>query len=127
MDGAMRDNAAMRGRPSGLLPIERALLGVALRFESDGSPLFHGFLAAQVLQGEGFQSKLAATGTVYTTLDRLRRAGFLESQWEDIAISEEARRPRRRLYRITASGRAVLAVEGRQPMTGLGGLAGAER
>ena len=71
--------------------------------------MFHGFLAAQVLKNAGFQARLAATGTIYTTLDRLRRSGFLESEWEDAAISEEARRPRRRLYRITPSGHAAAA------------------
>lgn len=117
----------MRGRPPGLLPLEHALLAAAVRFDSEGTPLFHGFLAAQVLQTSGFQSKLAATGTIYTTLDRLRRAGFLESQWEDVAISEAAGRPRRRLYQITASGRAAVAAAKEQPAVGFSGLAGAER
>jgi DNA-binding PadR family transcriptional regulator len=119
----------MRGRPSGFLPLEHALLAVALRFDTEGSALFHGFLAAQVLRESGFQSRLAATGTIYTTLDRLRRAGFLESQWEEAAISEAAGRPRRRLYRITTAGRAALAAAERRAATlpGQGGLAGAER
>ena len=116
----------MRGRPPGLLPLEQALLAVAVQFDSDGTR-FHGFLAAQLLQEAGFQAKLAATGTIYSTLDRLRRGGFLESEWEDISISEEARRPRRRLYCITASGRAALATAQRQSVGGAGSLAGAER
>ena len=98
----------MRGRPSGLLALERAVLEVAAHFEAEGNPFFHGFLAAQALKDAGFHSRLAATGTMYTTLDRLRRAGFLESEWEDAAISEEAGRPRRRLYRLTAAGHAAL-------------------
>lgn len=117
----------MRGRRPGLLPIEQALLEAAIQFDAEGAPLFHGFLAAQVLKDAGFHAKLAATGTIYTALDRLRRNGFLESEWEDAAISEEARRPRRRLYRVTSSGRAAVAEAQRQPSPSPGGLAGAER
>lgn len=43
------------------------------------------------------------TGTVYPLLDRLERAGMLESHWD------ESPRPgaRRRLYRLTPEGRQV--------------------
>ncbi|MBI5946952.1 MAG: PadR family transcriptional regulator [Chloroflexi bacterium] len=116
----------MRGRPSGLLPLEHALLAVAVRFDAEGSPLFHGFLAAQLLEQAGFQPKLAATGTIYTNLDRLRRAGFLESRWEDVSLSEQAGRPRRRLYCITATGRSALAAAEKQVPPQVGGLAGVE-
>jgi PadR family transcriptional regulator PadR len=34
----------------------------------------------------------------------LERAGLLQSRWEDPDIAMEQGRPRRRLYRITASG-----------------------
>lgn len=40
-------------------------------------------------------------GTVYPILDRLERAGWVESKWED----DDARPgPRRRLYELTAGG-----------------------
>lgn len=43
------------------------------------------------------------TGSVYPILDRLEKAGWLTSDWED----EQARRgARRRLYRLTAQGAA---------------------
>ncbi len=49
-------------------------------------------------------------GSVYPILERLERAGWAESEWED----DPARSgPRRRLYRLTAGGaeaaRALLA------------------
>jgi DNA-binding PadR family transcriptional regulator len=109
LNGPIGDNAAMRGRRPGLLPLEKALLEIAIRLDSEGSPEFHGFAAARTLQDLGFPGQLAATGTIYTTLDRLRRGGLLESRWEDSAIGEAEGRPRRRMYRITGAGRSALA------------------
>jgi PadR family transcriptional regulator PadR len=40
------------------------------------------------------------SGSVYPLLDRLERAGWVTSQWDD----EERRGPRRRLYLLTADG-----------------------
>lgn len=119
----------MRGRPAGLLPLEKALLELAVRFDAEGLAEFHGFRAAQTLTESGFQERLAATGTIYTTLDRLRRGGLVEARWEDAAISENEGRPRRRLYRITAAGRSTLAEAARaeQVQPTKSRLAGAER
>ncbi|MGA8047551.1 MAG: helix-turn-helix transcriptional regulator [Dermatophilaceae bacterium] len=48
-----------------------------------------------------------APGTVYPILERLERAGWIRSEWED----DKARPgPRRRLYEFTAEG-AAAAVE----------------
>lgn len=44
-----------------------------------------------------------ASGTLYPILFRLEEAGWLESEWEDVAPSQ-VKRPRRRLYRMTALG-----------------------
>ena len=44
-----------------------------------------------------------ASGTLYPILFRLEEAGWLESAWENVSASE-VKRPRRRLYRITAVG-----------------------
>lgn len=44
-----------------------------------------------------------ASGTLYPILFRLERLGWLESEWEEVAPSE-VKRPRRRLYRMTATG-----------------------
>lgn len=46
-----------------------------------------------------------ASGTLYPILLRLESAGWFNSRWETIDPSS-AGRPRRRLYRLTASGLA---------------------
>jgi len=46
-------------------------------------------------------------GSVYPALHRLEDAGLLASQWQPVAGR------RRRVYRLTPSGRAALAVERR--------------
>lgn len=52
------------------------------------------------------------SGTAYPILARFERAGWLESDWEQLEPSEIGR-PRKRLYRFTPSGynktRAALA------------------
>ncbi len=49
------------------------------------------------------------SGTVYPTLGRLRRNGFIEGRWEDATIAADENRPRRKYYRLTPSGAAALA------------------
>ena len=49
------------------------------------------------------QTKLMS-GTIYPVLARLERADWLKSQWEQIDPSETGR-PRKRLYKLTATGR----------------------
>ncbi len=43
-------------------------------------------------------------GTVYTTLRRLEKRDLVRGRWEDHAIAEAERRPRRRYYRLTRDG-----------------------
>jgi PadR family transcriptional regulator PadR len=47
------------------------------------------------------------SGTVYPLLDRLERAGWVTSRWDD---DEQRRGPRRRLYALTRDG----AIEARR-------------
>jgi DNA-binding PadR family transcriptional regulator len=49
-----------------------------------------------------------ATGTVYVTLGRLQKRGFVKTSWEDQRVADREGRPRRRYYRLTESGRAAL-------------------
>jgi PadR family transcriptional regulator, regulatory protein PadR len=42
-------------------------------------------------------------GTIYPILDRLLKLGWLERRWEDIDPVAKGR-PKRRLYRLTATG-----------------------
>lgn len=48
------------------------------------------------------------TGTVYVTLGRLQKRGFVTTSWEDQRIADREGRPRRRYYRLTAAGRNAL-------------------
>jgi len=50
-----------------------------------------------------------ATGTVYVTLGRLQKRGFVTTSWEDQRIADREGRPRRRYYRLTDRGRVALA------------------
>ena len=104
----------MRRKAGFLIPIEVSILQAAVALRAQGTPDFHGFLIAKELKEREDARLLTAYGTLYRALDRLRKAGMLESEWEDPAIAEEEGRPRRRLYRITAAGQAALtnAVQG---------------
>ena len=44
-----------------------------------------------------------SAGTVYPLLLRFERSGILQSRWEELSPSE-LKRPRRRLYKLTAAG-----------------------
>ncbi len=50
----------------------------------------------------GRELKLGS-GTLYPLLSRFEKAGWLESDWEQVDPSKVGR-PRRRLYRVTALG-----------------------
>ncbi len=54
------------------------------------------------------------SGTIYPILARLERVGWVDSAWEDPAVHEEARRPRRRFYWLNRDGaeRALAALAG---------------
>lgn len=57
----------------------------------------------QVIEETGLTS-----GTVYTSLGRLERDGYVSSRWEDARTAHQEKRPPRRYYAITASGERVL-------------------
>ena len=99
----------MRRKVGSLIPIEVSILQEALELRAKGRPVFHGFSIAREMKDREDSKLLTAYGTLYRALDRLRKAGLLESAWEDPAIAEAEGRPRRRLYRITATGQAALA------------------
>ncbi|NRQ30597.1 PadR family transcriptional regulator [Nonomuraea sp. NN258] len=44
------------------------------------------------------------SGTVYPILARLEQVGWVESRWEDPETHVDAKRPRRRYYRVTSDG-----------------------
>ncbi len=49
------------------------------------------------------------SGTVYPTLGRLEKRGYVEGRWEEEGRAQRERRPRRRYYRLTGAGQAALA------------------
>ncbi|HXH48722.1 MAG TPA: helix-turn-helix transcriptional regulator [Terriglobia bacterium] len=62
------------------------------------------------------------SGTLYPTLLRLERAGWLESRWED-ANPHDLGRPRRRYYRLTALGARNARLAFDEVTASVGGLA----
>lgn len=98
----------MRRKKGAILPLEAAILAAAVELSAAGLPRFHGFLLAKHLRDVEGAKLLTAHGTLYKALGRMEKAGLLVSVWEDPDVAAEEGRPRRRLYEITASGRAAL-------------------
>ena len=48
-------------------------------------------------------------GTIYKTLSRLERRDWIVGTWEDPAVAEAEKRPRRRFYRLTSEGEVATA------------------
>jgi PadR family transcriptional regulator, regulatory protein PadR len=48
------------------------------------------------------------SGTVYPILSKLEDSGFVKSRWEDARAAHLEKRPPRRSYEITGSGREAL-------------------
>lgn len=98
----------MRGRKTGLLPLEVTILETGIEMRREGAREFHGFLAASRMRDGGEAKLLTARGTLYKALDRLERQGLLTSRWEDAEVALSAGRPRRRLYQVTPLGEAAV-------------------
>ncbi len=75
----------------------------------------HGF---DIMDATGLPS-----GTVYPILGRLEDRGYLRSSWEDQAVAQGRRRPPRRYYEITPTGKVALgeALRGLQELQELAG------
>jgi PadR family transcriptional regulator PadR len=99
----------MRRKEGSLVPLEVSILEVALELRQRGIAEAHGFLLAKELRDGARARRLTAYGTLYKALDRLERAGYLASRWEDPLIAARDGRPRRRFYRVTLDGEGALA------------------
>lgn len=97
----------MRRKPGTILPIERELLAAAAGLFARGVEEFHGFLIAHEMRDRSGARDLIAYGNLYRILERMEKAGWLASVWEDPALAEEERRPRRRIYKLTGLGMAA--------------------
>ena len=102
-------SALMRRKPGSIVSLERDILEAATTLRARGLAEAHGFLLAKTIADGAEAKRLTAYGTLYKALDRLERAGHLESRWEAPDYAAEAARPRRRFYRITAVGERALA------------------
>ena len=94
----------MRRKPNTLVPLELNLLGAAVAFARAGVEEFHGYAIALELAEQAEARRLTGHGTLYRALDRLEVAGLLASRLEDAEQAATERRPRRRLYQLTAEG-----------------------
>jgi DNA-binding PadR family transcriptional regulator len=74
-----------------------------------GVDRFHGFMIASEIAEREAARRLTAHGTLYRALDRMDKAGLLQSAWEDPSAAAIAERPRRRFYWVTAAGQEALA------------------
>lgn len=99
----------MRRKPGTLVPLEIAVCRCAVELAADGTREFHGYEMAKKLAEETAHQSLAAYGTLYRALGRLQDMGLLKSRWEDQRIAASENRPSRRLYTLTAAGRAAAA------------------
>jgi len=99
----------MRRKVGALIPLEVSILEAGIELAVRGAPYFHGFLIAKEVKEREDARLLTAHGTLYKALDRMQKAGLLESEWEDPLLAAGEGRPRRRLYRVTAAGEAALA------------------
>jgi PadR family transcriptional regulator, regulatory protein PadR len=70
----------------------------------EGEPL-HGYAVMEALQQRSGGELDLPTGTLYPALRRLERAGYLRSEWSTVGGR------RRRTYRLTATGKRMLAEE----------------
>lgn len=70
----------------------------------EGEPL-HGYAVMEALQQRTGGSLDLPTGTLYPALRRLERAGYLRSEWSTVGGR------RRRTYKLTATGKRMLADE----------------
>lgn len=99
----------MRRKEGVLIPLEVSILEAALELRQRGMYEAHGFLLAKELRDQHHAKRLTAYGTLYKALDRLERAGYLASRWEDPHRAADEGRPRRRFYRMTLVGEGALA------------------
>ncbi len=87
-----------------LRPIEISVLEAGIDLQQRGTPQAHGYRLAREIKDRDGARRLTDYGTLYKALDRMERAGYLASEWEDPSAAAAERRPRRRFYRVTAAG-----------------------
>ena len=104
-----RKTRAMRRKAGAVLPLEVSILDAAIGLRLRGAADFYGYQLASAIKERAESRTLTAHGTLYKALDRMEKAGLLESHWEDPQLAALAERPRRRLYTVSAAGEGALA------------------
>jgi DNA-binding PadR family transcriptional regulator len=90
------------------VPLELAICEAAAELRGRGVDQFHGYEIAKTIGDAADRRLLTAYGTLYRALARLQKMGLLVSRWEDRAIAARENRPGRRLYTLTALGKAAV-------------------
>lgn len=97
------------GDPESFLPLPPIWFGVLLAM-SDGPT--HGYGVIKEMEDRSVASKRPAAGTVYIALRRLVAEGLIEEHDQGSESMSDKRG--KRLYGLTALGRAVTALEARR-------------
>src|SRR3990172_2738846 len=105
----------MRRAAGTLVPLELSILDGLLALRVAGIEETHGYHIAQVVRDRAGARRLTGYGTLYKALERLETGGFLDSRWEDPAMAAADGRPRRRYYRVTATGSRAVREAVRRP------------
>jgi DNA-binding PadR family transcriptional regulator len=92
-----------RNRKTGLVPNESAILLLGAELTRLGHTVFHGYQLSSELRER--PSRAMSYSTVYRCLDRLEERGLLTGHWE----TDDAQGPPRRVYELSADGRAKVA------------------
>ena len=95
----------MRRKPGVLIPLEIEICLAAADLAAAGTREFHGYELAKQLARSGKRTALATHGTMYRALARLVEMGMVTDRWEDPQLAANERRPLRRLYSLTITGR----------------------
>jgi DNA-binding PadR family transcriptional regulator len=106
------------------MPLEVSILEAAASLRGQGTREFYGFVLAKEMKRLNGARQRTAYGTLYRTLDRMTRVGWLSSRWEDPSIAAAEGRPRRRFYEVTALGEQALAGTREARVAGLATQAG---
>jgi DNA-binding PadR family transcriptional regulator len=106
------------------MPLEVSILEAAMSLRRQGVREFYGFILAKEMKWLNGARQRTAYGTLYRTLERMTRAGWLTSRWEDPAVAGAEGRPRRRFYDLTAPGEQALAQTREARVGGLATQAG---
>ena len=94
----------MRRKKGALIPIELSILAAAVQLGMDGKQEFHGFRIAKEIKSQHDARLLTSHGTLYRALGRLEKQGYIDGRWEDPLLAARENRPRRKLYKLTATG-----------------------